>query len=43
MPLVNSSAGYGALTKLFHWLNIMLHTPAEATTPGLDQGTYYMA
>jgi cytochrome b561 len=53
MPLVNSTAGYGALTKLFHWLiallivlqytsaNIMLHTPAEATTLGLDQGTYY--
>jgi cytochrome b561 len=53
MPLFNSVAGYGALTKLFHWLvallivlqytsaNIMLRTPAEATTFGLDQGTYY--
>jgi cytochrome b561 len=53
MPLFNSAAGYGALTKLFHWLiallvllqyvsaNIMLRTPAEATTLGLDQGTYY--
>jgi cytochrome b561 len=53
MPLVNSAAGYGVLTKLFHWLialliilqytstNIMLRTPAEATRLGLDQGTYY--
>jgi cytochrome b561 len=53
MPLVNSAAGYGALTKLLHWLiallivlqytsaSIMLRTPAEATTLGLDQGTYY--
>jgi len=53
MPLVNSPAGYGALTKLFHWLiavlillqftsaNIMLRTPAEATTLGLGQDTYY--
>jgi cytochrome b561 len=53
MPLLNSAAGYGALTKLFHWLiallivlqyasaKIMLRTPAEATTLGLDQDTYY--
>ena len=53
MPLVNSATGYGALTKLFHWLiallivlqytsaSIMLRTPADATTLGLDQGTYY--
>jgi len=53
MPLVNSPAGYGALTKVFHWLiallillqytsaKIMLRTPAEATTLGLTQGTYY--
>jgi len=53
MPLVNSPAGYGALTKLLHWLiallillqytsgNIMLRTPAEATTLGLGQDTYY--
>ena len=53
MPLVNSPAGYGALTKLFHWLiallivlqytsaNIMLRTPAGATTLGLSQDTYY--
>jgi cytochrome b561 len=53
MFLANSAAGYGALTKLFHWLvallivlqytsaSIMLRTPAEATTFGLDQATYY--
>jgi cytochrome b561 len=53
MPLINSAAGYGALTKLFHWLiallillqytsaNIMLRTPTETTTLGLGQGTYY--
>ena len=53
MPLVNSPAGYRALTKVFHWLiallillqytsaKIMLRTPAEATTLGLSQDTYY--
>jgi cytochrome b561 len=53
MPLVNSATGYGTLTKLFHWLiallivlqytsaNIMLRTPAEATSLGLGQDTYY--
>jgi cytochrome b561 len=53
MFLANSAAGYGALTKLFHWLvallivlqytsaSIMLRTPAETTTFGLDQATYY--
>jgi cytochrome b561 len=53
MPFVNSAAGYGTLTKLFHWLiallivmqyasaNIMMRMPAEATTLGLGQGTYY--
>jgi cytochrome b561 len=53
MPVFNSALGYGALTKLFHWLivgifalqylsaTIMLRTPAEATTLGLDQATYY--
>jgi cytochrome b561 len=53
MPLVNSAAGYGALTKLFHWFvallialqytsaKIMLRTPAEATTLGLGQGAYF--
>ena len=53
MPALNSALGYGALTKLLHWLiallfalqylsaAIMLRTPAEATTLGLDQATYY--
>ena len=53
MPLLNSAAGYGSLTKLLHWLivalfglqyvsaAIMLRTPADATTLGLDQNTYY--
>ncbi|HEY7551381.1 MAG TPA: cytochrome b/b6 domain-containing protein [Hyphomicrobiaceae bacterium] len=53
MPILNSTLGYGALTKLFHWLivllfasqylsaTIMLRTPPEATTLGLDQATYY--
>jgi cytochrome b561 len=53
MSLINSPRGYGALTKLFHWViallillqytsaNIMLRTPAGATTLGLGQDTYY--
>jgi len=53
MTIFNSSLGYGALTKLFHWLivflfafqylsaTIMLHTPAEAATLGVGQATYY--
>jgi cytochrome b561 len=53
MPFVNSPTGYGALTKVFHWLivliillqytsaKIMLRTPAAATTLGLIQDTYY--
>jgi len=53
MAFLNSNLGYGALTKLFHWLivllfasqylsaTIMLHTPAEATTLGVSQATYY--
>jgi cytochrome b561 len=53
MALLNSASGYGALTKLLHWLivllfacqyvsaAIMLRTPAEATTLGLDQAAYY--
>jgi cytochrome b561 len=53
MPLLNSASGYGALTKLLHWLilalfalqyvsaAIMLRTPADATTLGLDQDTTY--
>jgi len=52
MTIFNSTLGYGALTKLFHWLivllfalqylsvTIMLRTPAEATTLGMDQATY---
>ena len=52
MPLLNSPAGYGALTKVFHWLiallillqytsaKIMLRTPTEATTLGLTQDAY---
>jgi hypothetical protein len=47
--LLNSAAGYGAISKLFQWLiviqytsaNIILRTPAEATTLGLSQDTYY--
>jgi cytochrome b561 len=53
MAFLNSTLGYGALTKLFHWLivalfalqyvsaTIMLRTPTDATTLGVDQGTYY--
>lgn len=53
MALLNSTLGYGALTKLLHWLivllfalqylsaAIMLRTPAEATTLGVDQATYF--
>jgi cytochrome b561 len=53
MMIVNSRLGYGALTKLFHRLivllftfeyfsaPIMLRTPAEATTLGLGQATYH--
>jgi cytochrome b561 len=53
MMIVNSRLGYGALTKLFHRLivllftfeyfsaPIILRTPAEATTLGLGQATYY--
>jgi cytochrome b561 len=53
MPILNSTLGYGVLTKLFHWLiaslfalqylsaTIMLRTPAEATALGVDQATYY--
>jgi cytochrome b561 len=49
----NSNLGYGALTKLFHWLivflftaqylsaTIMLRTPAEVTALGMSQATYY--
>jgi cytochrome b561 len=53
MMMLNSNLGYGALTKLLHWLivllfafqyfsaKIMLHTPAEATTLGVSQAAYY--
>ncbi len=53
MQLLNSSSGYGALTKLLHWLIaalfalqyasaiIMLRVPAEATTLGVTQAEYY--
>ena len=53
MPVLNSTHGYGALAKLFHWMiallfalqylsaTIMIRTPAEATTLGMDQATYY--
>jgi cytochrome b561 len=53
MTILNTNLGYGALTKLFHWLivllfalqylsaPIMLRTPADATTLGLGQATYY--
>jgi len=53
MTILNSNLGYGALTKLFHWLivflfaaqyfsaTIMLRTPADSATLGVNQATYY--
>ncbi len=53
MALINSSGGYGSLTKLFHWLiallfalqyvsaAVMLRTPANGTLLGLTQDTSY--
>ena len=53
MAILNSSHGYGSLTKLLHWLivglfalqytsaAIMLRTPAEATTLGIGQSAAY--
>src|SRR4051794_5520680 len=53
MTLLNTQDGYGALTKLFHWLvvalfafqfaaaNIMLRIDAGGTVLGLTQDTYY--
>ncbi len=53
MTLLNTQDGYGALTKLFHWLvvalfafqfaaaNIMLRIDAGGTALGLSQDTYY--
>ena len=53
MALLNSNNGYGALTKLLHWLiallfalqyvsaAIMLRTPADAGTLGISQASFY--
>lgn len=53
MTLLNTSAGYGALTKLFHWLivalfafqyaagNIMVRMEGDGTALGLSQDTYF--
>jgi len=53
MTWLNTQSGYGALTKLLHWLivvlfafqftaaNIMLRLDAGATQLGLAQATYY--
>lgn len=53
MPLLNASSGYGALTKLLHWVvvvlfalqftsaSIMLRVGPDGTTLGLNQATYY--
>jgi cytochrome b561 len=53
MTLLNTQEGYGALTKLCHWLiaalfafqfaaaNIMLRIDANETALGLNQATYY--
>jgi cytochrome b561 len=53
MTLLNTQDGYGALTKLFHWLivalfafqfaaaNMMLRIDANETALGLTQATYY--
>ena len=53
MAFLNSSRGYGSLTKLFHWLialvfalqyvsaTIMLNTPEGQTTLGIAPDTYY--
>jgi cytochrome b561 len=53
MALLNSSEGYGGLTKVCHWLvvglfafqfaaaNIMLRIDANETALGLSQATYY--
>ena len=53
MTLLNTEEGYGALTKLFHWLvvvlfafqftaaNIMLRIEADQTALGLSQAAYY--
>jgi len=53
MALHNSENGYGALTKLCHWVvvvlfvcqygsaSLMLHTPDDSTMLGLRQSTYF--
>jgi cytochrome b561 len=53
MTWLNTQSGYGALTKLLHWLvvvlfafqftvaNVMLRLDAGATQLGLSQATYY--
>lgn len=53
MPLLNSPHGYGALTKLLHWLiaalfafqyvaaHIMTRIPPNGTVLGATQDTYY--
>jgi cytochrome b561 len=53
MTWLNAQSGYGTLTKLLHWLvvvlfafqfaaaNIMLRLDAGATQLGLSQATYY--
>ena len=54
MAILNSNLGFGALTKLFHWLivflfaaqylraPIMLGTPAEAKTLGLGHRAQFL-
>ena len=53
MALLNTQHGYGALTKLIHWLvvalfafqfaaaNIMLRIDGDGTALGLTQATFY--
>jgi cytochrome b561 len=53
MPLLNSSSGYGAITKLLHWIvvvlfalqfasaSIMVRIAPGGTALGLSQATYY--
>lgn len=53
MALTNSAEGYGSLTKLFHWLivilfawqylsgNVMLGMERGSTIAGLDQNAYF--
>ena len=53
MGILNSTHGYGGLTKALHWAiavlfamqyasgTIMIRTPADAATLGLGQATYY--